>query len=107
LVVEPFSVSPALAERGLTGAVVAGEVLDQLTRLNAESVAIETVRLSDSWSADSHVEIPQTGVSIDEVNRLLRRWLGHQTFVSGTVVQTDAGVRLSARTRDSGLVRAE
>ncbi len=107
LVVEPFAVPPQLAERGLSGAVVAGEVLDQLNRLNSQSVAIEVVRLSDSWSADSHVEIPQTGVSIDEVNRLLRRWLGHQTFVTGTLVLTGDGVELSARTGGGRLVRAE
>lgn len=107
LVVEPFSVPPSLAERGLTGGVVAGEVLDQLSRLNHETNVRGVVALANTWSGNSHVEIPETGVSIDEANRLLRRWLGRQTLVSGMLTASDAGVTLSARTAAGELVRAE
>ena len=107
LVVEPFSVPPELAQRGVTGAAVAGELLDQLSRLNRETNTLDNLRVTDSWSAESHVEIPQTGVSLDEVNRLLRRWLGHQTYVSGAVMLTEKGLMLTARTGQGGLARAE
>ena len=107
LVVEPFSVPPELAQRGVTGAAVAGELLDQLSRLNRETNTMDNLRVTDSWSAESHVEIPQTGVSLDEVNRLLRRWLGHQTYVSGAAMLTDKGLMLTARTGQGSLARAE
>ncbi len=107
LIVEEFSVPPELAQRGLTGAAVADEVLDQLSRLNRQGNSIDSVRLSDTWTSNSRVEIPQTGVSIDELNRFLRRWLGNQTLVTGTVVRTDKGVSLTARTEGGFLVRAE
>ena len=107
LVVEPFSVPPALAERGVTGAAVAGEVLNQFARLNTEARISDVLQVSDSWSGESHVEIPQTGVSLDEVNRLLRRWLGRQTYVSGAVMLTGEGaIELTARTGQGELVRA-
>src|SRR5689334_25433394 len=39
LVIESFSVPPDLAERGLTGQVVAGELLDRLTELNQATIS--------------------------------------------------------------------
>ncbi len=107
LVVEPFSTPPELAARGLTGPVVAGEVLDQLMRLRIESRDPTGLRISDAWSSDIRVEIPQTGISLDDVNRLLRRWFGHQTIVSGAVVTTPTGIALSAQGAGGRIVRAE
>ena len=106
LVVEPFSTPPELAARGLTGPVVAGEVLDQLMRLRIESRDPTGLRISDAWSADIRVEIPQTGISLDDLNRLLRRWFGHQTLVSGAVVTTSTGIALSAQGAGGRIVRA-
>jgi tetratricopeptide (TPR) repeat protein len=40
------------------------------------------------------VQIPETGVSIDELERFLHRWLGHQTMVSGEL-REEAGGALS------------
>jgi tetratricopeptide (TPR) repeat protein len=106
LVVEPFSVPPALAAQGVTGAAVAEEVLDHLGRLGRESRAYFAVQATDSWSDASHVEIPQTGVSLDEVNRLLRRSLGRQTYVSGTVRLVGDEIELTARAGQGEIVRA-
>ena len=47
VIVEPFDAPPALAARGLSGTVIAGGVLDELTRLQAAtraSVAAATCR---------------------------------------------------------------
>ena len=106
LVVEPFSVPPQLVAQGLTGAVVAGEVLDRISGLNQLTTDPQLLQLSDSWSTASQVQIPQTGVSIDELERLLRRKLGHETHVGGAVVITPSGIALSART-GAVMVRAE
>ena len=106
LVVEPFATPAALANRGLTGPVIAAEVLNQIARLDAQANNLQSISLSDSWSADSRVEIPQTGVSLDELDRLLRRRLGRETRIAGEVVLATEGVALSARAGAGETVRA-
>lgn len=101
LVIQPFSVPPELAERGLTGEVVAIQMLDRLAALNMESSA--TLRAADTfandWSEGIDIDIPQTGVSIDEFDRWLREKLGSQTRLSGEVVRsTDGQLTVTVRT---------
>ena len=43
------------------------------------------------------MEIPETGVSLGELNRYLRQWLGHETRITGDVVRTASGLSVSAR----------
>jgi tetratricopeptide (TPR) repeat protein len=98
LVVQPFSVPPDLAARGLTGEVAAGKLLDKLAELQARTdSARPPSTYANNWGDDIKVEIPETGVSIGELNRLLRRWLGHQTVISGELVRTPGGVSITAR----------
>jgi tetratricopeptide (TPR) repeat protein len=85
LVVEAFLVPPDLAARGVTGEVVARDILDRLGQLDAESQSLDSVRVSDAWTETSKIQVAETGVSLDDVLRLLRRWLGHETYVSGEV----------------------
>jgi len=98
LVVEAFSTPPDLARNGLTGHVVAEEIEDRINALQAKtdsSRAADT--FANDWGRDVKVEIPETGMSLEEVQRLLREWLGHETRISGTVVRTADGVRISVR----------
>ena len=107
LVVEAFSVPPALVSRGATGEVVARGVLDRLGELDRAANSLQSVRIADAWTQDTKIELPQTGVSLDDVQRLLRRWLGHETHLTGEVVQTVTGVRITARTGVGRTVTAE
>ncbi len=107
LVVEAFSVPPALVSRGSTGEVVARGVLDRLGELDRAANSLQSVRIADAWTQDTKIELPQTGVSLDDVQRLLRRWLGHETHLTGEVVQTATGVRITARTGVGRTVTAE
>ncbi|MEJ1967126.1 MAG: hypothetical protein WDN03_00605 [Rhizomicrobium sp.] len=43
------------------------------------------------------VEIPSTGISIGEIDRLLRAWLGQETHVSGELVHTAKGLAVTVR----------
>jgi tetratricopeptide (TPR) repeat protein len=100
LVVESFKVPPDLAEKSLTGDVVASEFLDRLSALQAQSTtAIQApTSITNNWSNDLKVEIPETGVSLGEFNRYLRRWLGHETHISGEVVRLEGGnIEITAR----------
>ena len=86
LVIESFSVPPDLTQRGLTGQVVAGEILDRLTEIQNATVSSRSGKsFAGDWGDDIKVEIPDTGISIAEVYRFLRRWLGHESHVGGSV----------------------
>ncbi len=106
LVVEAFSVPPELARQGMVGTAVSAAVLDQLARLNGEANASQSLSLSDGWSTRSQVEIPRTGLSLDEVDRLLRRWLGHETHITGEVTLTADGMAIAARAPGGSTVSA-
>jgi hypothetical protein len=99
LAIQAFSVPPEFAQRGLTGQVVAARVLDRLSQLQADTISARpATSYANDWGDDIKVEIPETGVSIGELNRWLRQWLGHETMVSGEVVRAAAGVSVTART---------
>jgi tetratricopeptide (TPR) repeat protein len=93
-----FSVPPDFAGRGLTGQVLASEVLDRLSDLQAATVTARPASsYANDWGGDIKVEIPDTGVSIGELNRWLRDWLGSGTRITGEVVRTPTGIAVTAR----------
>jgi tetratricopeptide (TPR) repeat protein len=94
LVVDAFTVPPDLEARGATGDVVAGDITGKVTSIRKTAMDI-SYSISSDVSADRHndikVEIPETGVSISEVWRTLRRWLGHERHLTGNVRDLGAG----------------
>ena len=65
IVLAPFGVPPALAERGVTGTVVASQLLDRLTAMQAETTSIRPAsNYGDDWSNKIKVDLPYAGVSI-------------------------------------------
>ena len=109
LVVDAFSVPPDMAVQGLTGSVLASRVLDRFADL--QSAARSTIQGEGSWRRDSvdvvRVEIPETGISLDQLDRYLRAWLGHETHVSGDLVRSDKGLALTVRYGDRPGVREQ
>jgi len=101
VVVSAFQTPPMLAAEGLNGAVVASKLLDKLQDLQSNTQAAAAHRgLRDAWSADIKVEVPETGVSIGELQRYLRDWLGHEIHVGGDLEAV--GDRLSLTVRGDG-----
>ena len=105
LVIEAFSVPPALAERGITGETVARQLMDDLAAISEVSRSIEQQRgLSGDWGQSISIQIPQTGVSLAQMNAWLRETLGRQSHVSGEVMASPAGtLTLMARSGSQGL----
>lgn len=99
VVMEPFNTPPALAASGLNGRTVAGGLLDALTRLQAATHASAAKRnLKNAWTGDIKIEVPETGVSIGELDRLLHERFGHDIHIDGDLVQArDGGLTLSVR----------
>jgi len=104
LVIEAFSAPPQLAQRGLAGEVLAADLMDRLgaiTRVaNASSFSASADVQADA-SEEIKVEIPETGVSIAQVWRLMRDWLGSERRISGDLRQGADG-RLSLTARIAG-----
>src|SRR5262249_49332554 len=53
---------------------------------------------------DIKIDIPETGVSLGELEAFLRDRLGDDTRVSGEIVRTDAGLSLTVRAGAEGAV---
>jgi tetratricopeptide (TPR) repeat protein len=102
LLIEPFSVPPDMASRGLTGEVVAAQLLDKLAILGTSESSRSTQSYANNWGNDIKVEIPETGVSISELERFLRSWLGHDTRISGEVYHSATGIAVTARAGANG-----
>jgi tetratricopeptide (TPR) repeat protein len=100
LLIEPFSVPPDLAAKGLTGEVVATKVLDRLVAMQSQTSSQRTPKsYVNSWDEKGiKLDVPETGVSLGELDSFLRQKLGHDTHVTGEVVRAASGVSLTART---------
>lgn len=104
VIVEQFDAPPALAARGLSGKVIAGDLLDQLTRLQAAARgSAERRNLDNAWTADIKIQVPETGVSVGEINRMLKARFGHDLHIDGSLVQTETG-GLALTVRGAGVL---
>jgi tetratricopeptide (TPR) repeat protein len=92
VVVEAFDAPLALAARGVTGKVIAGGVLDELNRLQAATKSSAAKRnLSNAWASEVKLAVPEAGISIGEISRLLKARFGHDLHIDGALVETSTG----------------
>jgi tetratricopeptide (TPR) repeat protein len=99
LVIEAFPVPPDMAAKGVTGEVVASKVQDRLSAMQAETNSTRAASsYANNWDNDIKVQVPDTGVSIGEINKFLHEWLGHQTHIRGEVYRTANAIAVTART---------
>lgn len=99
LVIESFSVPADMNNRGLNGQVVASRLLDKLSQLQSQTVSSRAASsYANDWGKDIKVQIPETGVSIGQLNDYLHEWLGDVTHISGEVLRDANGnISLTAR----------
>ncbi len=94
IVVEGFTVPPDLAARGASSQAVAENLVSRLAAIrstvNRTSLA-QTEEIRADQTSSVKIEIPQTGVSLDELEHFVHRWLGHQILVSGEVLNETGG----------------
>ena len=99
VVIESFDVPSSLVVRGITGKVVASGLIDELTRLQAATLGLRDRRrsLRNAWSSEVQLAVPEVGISIGEISRLLKARLGHDLHISGDVVEVPSGLALTVR----------
>ena len=88
MVVDAFSVPPQYAQNGITGEVVATDLTDKIGAIRdfAQSHSFGNSQNVRKDSAEEiKVEIPEIGVSLGQVQRYLRLWLGHERHLSGNL----------------------
>jgi len=98
LVIEAFSTPPDLDGQGLGGEMLASLLLDKLTAIDTQTESLRAREtLSNDWAGDIKVEIPNTVVSLGQLDRGLHRWLGHQNRIEGGVYHRDDHLVLTLR----------
>ena len=103
LVIDAFSVPPDLARDGLTGQVAAGRFLDKLQALQLATSNSDRPSQSfqNDWGSQIKVEIPETGLTFGEFEKLLHEKLGRLSHVTGEVLNTPTGIAITARVGDA------
>src|SRR6202790_5042046 len=98
VVIDSFNAPPSLAADGLNGQVLASGLLDVLTRIQAASRAnIEHRNLSNAWTNEISIDVPETGISIGQLERMIKTRFGHDQHIQGDLVKTPAGLALTVR----------
>jgi len=101
IVIDATSVPADLAERGFTGQVIAKQILDRLAEINASGSPMRAANsYADSWGGDIKLQIPETGVSIGELSRVLHDNFGHATHVGSEVTRSADQISVRIRVGD-------
>jgi tetratricopeptide (TPR) repeat protein len=94
VVLDAVTTPTSLSERGLTGAALATDFIGQLDRIRS-IVARYSLTSSDQVRKDSgddvKLEIPETGLSLQQVSRYFHRTLGRQRRMSVGLVSSAVG----------------
>jgi tetratricopeptide (TPR) repeat protein len=98
VVIDPFEIAPNIAPQVPSGKIVAAGLLDVLTRIQAASRAnIEHRNLSNAWTNEISIDVPETGISIGQLERMLKTRFGHDQHIEGDLVKNPTGLALTVR----------
>jgi len=98
VVIDSFDIAPNVAAEVPSGKIVAAGLLDVLTRIQAASRSnIEHRNLSNAWTSEIEIEVPETGISIGQLERMIKTRFGHDQHIEGDLVKTATGIALTVR----------
>ena len=109
VVVDTFQAPASLVPTGVTGEVVATGLRDELQKLQdaagwrtgGEVAARRLWSPKSAWASKLRVEVPESGLSLGAMDRVLREHLGRDVHIDGDLVQTPAvGLSLTVRGDD-------
>jgi tetratricopeptide (TPR) repeat protein len=104
VVIDPFDIAPNVAAEVPSGKIVAAGLLDVLTRIQAANgSSAEHRSLSNAWTNDISIDVPETGISIGQLERVLKTRFGHDQHIDGDLVQTEKG-GLALTVRGTGIL---
>jgi tetratricopeptide (TPR) repeat protein len=104
VVIEPIDVAPNIASQVPSGKIVAAGLLDVLTKIQAATrTSAERRKLSNAWTNEISIEVPETGVSFGQLERMIKTRFGHDQHIDGDLVQTEKG-GLALTVRGTGIL---
>jgi len=102
VVVDSIEIAPNIAEQVPSGRIVSAGLLDVLTRIQSATRSSAKHRaLSNAWTSEISVDIPETGLSIAQIERMLKNRFGHDQHIDGDLVASGkGGLALTVRGSD-------
>lgn len=98
LTIAAFDVPPKLAERGLTGQVVAKILFDELVKRRDLVTTLDKGELKGAWAENrSDVAIPEAKFTLQSVFRYLRYMTGNEIAVDGEFILDGDDVTMRVR----------
>jgi tetratricopeptide (TPR) repeat protein len=104
VVIEPIDVATNLAAQVPNGRILAAGLLDVLNKIQASNHSgAERRALSNGWTSEIAIEVPETGVSLGQIERTLKTRFGHDQHIDADLVQIDRG-GLALTVRGTGIL---
>jgi tetratricopeptide (TPR) repeat protein len=99
LVFDELGVPPDIAAQGITGKALSARLLDEFSRIvgGTTSISQDAETFRSGTGGNVRIAIPNTGISLGELDQYLRDWLGNEKHVSGDLVHASQGLALTAR----------
>ena len=98
LTISAFDVPEKLAERGITGHVVAKALFDELIKRRKTVTTLDAGDLKGAWTENrSDVAVPETKLTFQSVFRYLRHLTGNEIAVDGEMLIDGDNVTIKAR----------
>jgi tetratricopeptide (TPR) repeat protein len=99
VVIDPFDIAPNIAAQVPSGKIVAAGLLDVLAKIQAATrTSAERRSLSNAWTNEITIEVPETGVSFGQLERVIKTRFGYDQRIDGHLVQTEKeGLALTVR----------
>jgi tetratricopeptide (TPR) repeat protein len=98
LTIAAFDVPPKLAERGITGQVIAKALFDELIKRRDLVTTLETGELKGAWAENrADVAIPEAKFTLQSVFRYLRYMTGNEIAVDGEFILDGEDVTMKVR----------
>lgn len=96
VILEPFDAPATLAAQGYSGKVIAAQLRNDLRTFQDDTRTSQEKRaVSDAWSNRIELQIPEAGISIDEIQSLLHRWLSADEHIRGSIATDPKGFALA------------
>jgi tetratricopeptide (TPR) repeat protein len=104
VVIDAFDIAPNVAAQVPSGKIVAAGLLDVLTRIQAATRSrAEHRSLSSAWTNDIAIDVPETGISIGQLQRTMKARFGSDQHIDGDLAQSESG-GLALTVRGTGIL---
>lgn len=111
LVIERLSASPSLAARGFSAEVLTDRIagrLDAIRRIaNDHSLTVSDEVRNGGGGEMLKVEIPETGISLEQIDRFLHQTLGHARRLGGGALEEHGQVTIDLQVSQGDPIQIE